>query len=438
MPSIIEQDIMAAKQTVVIIGNGWAGFTLAHGLLTQKYNIAVIAPIRTIQYTPLLASAAAGHFDFRLAEEPVRRRNLMPELRYHKANVEDIDFEKRIVHCRPAIDKIAGNDFSNKQRSCFTVKYDKLVIAPGCVNQTFGTPGALEHANFLRTTNDARLIQQRILEMLDAASVPGLTDEQQRDVLRIIIVGGGPIGIEAAAELYDLWHEDMKYLYAHLEGKFSIEIHDVADKILGGFDEKLGEYAREKMETRGIEIQTESHIEKVTADAIHTKELGEIKYGMLLWATGNGANPLVEKLESVKKSDKLPRILTDKRLRVLRKDNDQVMEDVFALGDSADIDGQSLPMLAEVAVQKAEWLAKALNGEHTSTTEVFKYKQKSNLAYLGGQDGVAGEEWTGSSAWLAWRSGSIWHWPRSWRRTLMIGISWIFNVVGGRDIARKW
>ncbi|KAL9527099.1 putative NADH dehydrogenase [Sphaerulina musiva] len=429
---------MAAKQTVVIIGNGWGGFTVAHGLLTSKYNIAVIAPIRTIQYTPLLASAAAAHFDFRLAEEPVRRRNRMPELRYHKANVEDIDFDKRLVHCRPAIANIAGNDFSNKDRSCFTVNYDKLVIAPGCINQTFGTPGALEHANFLRTTNDARLIQQRILEMLDAASVPGLTDAQQRDILRIIIVGGGPIGIEAAAELFDLWNDDMKYLYAHLQGKFSIEIHDVAEKLLGSFEGKLGEYAEDKLKKRGIEIQTESHIEKVEADAIYTKELGQIRYGLLLWATGNGANPLVEKLESVKKTDKLPRILTDKRLRVLQKENDQVMENVFALGDSADIDGNSLPMLAEVAVQKAEWLTKALNNDGGESPKPFEYKQKASLAYLGGQDGVADGEWTGQSAWLAWRSGSIWHWPRSWRRTLMIGISWIFNVVGGRDIARKW
>lgn len=426
---------MASKPTIAIIGNGWGGFTLAHGLLMSKYNVKVIAPIRTIQYTPLLASAAAGHFDFRLAEEPVRRRNRLPELQYHKATVDSIDFSKKELHCVPALENLAGNDFSNSEQ--FKLKYDKLVIAPGCINQTFGTPGAIEHSNFLRTTDDARLIQQRILEMLDAASVPGLSDTQLQDLLRILIVGGGPIGIEAAAELFDLWHEDMRFLYPHLEGKFTIEIHDVAPTILGSFDERLGEYALRKLKQRGIKIQTESHIEKVEKGAMWTKELGEVKYGMLLWATGNGANPLVESLD-VKKSDKLPRVLTDRRLRVLRTD-DQVMEDVYALGDSADIEGYSLPMLAEVAVQKAEWLAKAFNNEG-QPQKPFVYKEKANLAYLGGQDGVIGgqDEWTGQSAWLAWRSGSIWHWPRSWRRTIMIGISWVFNVIGGRDIARKW
>ena len=56
---------MASKPTVAIIGNGWAGFTLAEALSTKKYDITVVSPVRTIQYTPLLASAAAGMFNFR-------------------------------------------------------------------------------------------------------------------------------------------------------------------------------------------------------------------------------------------------------------------------------------------------------------------------------------------------------------------------------------
>jgi NADH:ubiquinone reductase (non-electrogenic) len=426
---------MTSKPHIVIIGNGWAGFTVAEKLDLNKYTITVIAPIRTIQYTPLLASAAAGLFDFRLAEEPVRRRT-RTQLSYLKANVDDINFDKRLVHCQPALDKVAGNNFSGTKKHRFSVSYDKLIIAPGCVNETFGTPGALEHANFLRTTNDARLIQQRVLEILDAASLPGLSDEQQRDILRIIIVGGGPIGIEAAAELYDLWNEHMRFLYHHLDGKLSLEIHDVAPTILGQFDEKLGEYALESIQSRGIKIVTESKIEKVDAASIHVKDLGQLKYGMLLWATGNGENPLVKELD-VRKTDKLPRILTNHQLQVLQDTEDeQTMEDVYALGDCADIDGMSLPTLAEVAVQKAEWLAKELN-QYGQPQRKFRYRETTNLAYLGNHDGISDEKRTGHSAWIAWRSGSIWYWPRSWRRTLMIGISWLFNFVGGRDIARK-
>ncbi|KAF2206571.1 hypothetical protein CERZMDRAFT_52882 [Cercospora zeae-maydis SCOH1-5] len=431
---------MATKKNAAIIGSGWAGFTLAHALSLAKYNVFVISPTRTIQYTPLLASAAAGMFNFRLAEEPVRRRNLTHGLAYYKASVESIDFDRKRLHCKPSVQNIADQHLHDEHD--FTLDYDKLVLAPGCDIETFGTPGALEHSFFLRTTEDAHKIQQRILEMVDAATIPGISDAHQRDILRIIVVGGGAIGMEATAELYDLWHDELRHVYPHLDGKLSIEVHDVADSLLGTFDQKLGEYATQKLSGRGVKIETRSHIEKVEPGAIWTKERGEIKYGLLIWATGNGVSSLVNKLD-VKKSGRLQRISTDGHLRVLSR-HEQLLEDVYAIGDAADIEGYSLPTLAEVAVQKAQYLANNLNTEASdprAATEAFKYKQKPNLAYLGQHDGVIGgeQEWmTGHSAWLAWRSGSIYHWPRSWRRTLMMGISWLFNSVGGRDIARKW
>lgn len=426
---------MASKPTIAIVGSGWGGFTVAHALSVAKYNIAVISPTRTIQYTPLLASAAAGMFNFRLAEEPVRRQSKNPSLSYYKASVENIDFEGKTLICRPDLPDIAGEHF--KDAEPFKLKYDKLVLAPGCGVQTFGTPGALEHSIFLKTTDDARRIQQRILDMLDAASTPGLSETQQRDMLRIIVVGGGAIGIEATAELSDLWQHHMRHLYAHLDGLLSVEVHDVADSLLGTFDKRLGEYAAQKLSGRGIEVRTGSHIERVDGSAIWTKELGEVRYGMLLWATGNGTSKIVSDMD-VKKDGNLQRIVTDRRLRVFDP-KDSVIDDVYALGDSADIEGYSLPTLAEVAVQKAKYLAAELN-QADGPTKAFEYKQTANVAYLGGYDGVIGgkDEWTGKSAWIAWRSGSIYYWPRSWRRTLMIGISWMFNKIGGRDIARKW
>jgi len=195
---------MSNKQSLVILGAGWGGFTLTQSVNLARYNVSVVSPVRTIQYTPLLASAACGLFDFRLAEEPVRRQH-RTDLKYYKASAESVDLDKRTVTCKPDVDEL--------QRESFTLHYDKIVLAPGCGIQTFGTPGAKEHALFLRTTDDARIIQQRLLEMLDAASLPGLSDERQREILHIRVVGGGAIGIEATAELYDLWTESLRHLY---------------------------------------------------------------------------------------------------------------------------------------------------------------------------------------------------------------------------------
>lgn len=427
-----------SKPTVAVIGSGWAGFTLSQKLSLAKYNVQIISPIRTIQYTPLLASAACGLFNFRLAEEPVRRRS-RTQVQYHKALASSIDFSKRVITCKPSVENL------NRSGEEFQVTYDKLVIAPGCSIQTFGTPGAKDHALFLRTTSDARLIQQRLLEMLDAASLPGVSDAKQRDILNIRVVGGGAIGIEATAELYDLWHEDMRFLYPHLDGKLTITIHDVAPSILSTFDSALGDYALQSLKDKKVEIKTSSHIENVDEAAIYTKEDGRLPFGMLIWATGNGVNPLLEELKGrVKFPEKgLPRILTDKYLRVLDA-NGEAMRDIYAVGDAADIDGHSLPTLAEVALQKGEYLARELNagvgedGGPSQPRRPFEYKQRALMAYLGQHDGIVGgkQDWTGQNAWLAWRSGSL-GWTRSWRRKIMISISWFFVWWGGRDIARR-
>ncbi|KAI9658949.1 MAG: hypothetical protein M1821_001909 [Bathelium mastoideum] len=426
------------SRTLAVIGSGWAGYTLSQKVSPSLYNIVVISPIRTIQYTPLLASAACGLFNFRLAEEPVRRKS-RTSVKYYKATAEKIDLHNRVVSCK------AYSTLPGEEDNHFDVRYDDIAIAPGCDIQTFGTPGAREHAYFLKTTNDARLIQQRLLEILDMASLPHTTEQQRRDLLSIRIVGGGAVGIEAAAELWDLWHEELRHVYAHLDGLLSLTIHDVADTLLGTFDASLGEYAMESLQRKKVRVATGSHIERVEAAAIVTKEDGRLPFGLLLWATGNGAHPLVDALD-VKKPDKgLPRILTDRTLRVLRPDGSAI-EGAYALGDAADVEGESLPALAEVALQKAEYLVAVLNkrgqARGQSGVEIapqpFAYKQRALLAYLGQRDGIIGgkSEWTGHSAWLAWRSGSL-GWTRSWRRKLMIMISWAFIWLGGRDIARK-
>lgn len=371
-----------SKPVLAIVGTGWGAYPLTQQVSLDLYDIKVISPVRTLQYTPLLASAACGHFDFRLAEEPIKRQH-RPRLQYFKATAEEVDFDKRVITCKPFVDDLA------RTPEPFKVEYDLLVLAPGCEVQTFDTPGVNEHALFLRNTNEARILQQRILQMLDAASLPGLTEQQQKDVLHIRVVGGGAIGVEAVAELYDLWYEALRHLYNHLDGKVEMSIHDVAPRVLGSFHQELSDYAMRSLKAKNIEVKTESHIEKVDEHAIYTKEDGRLPYGLLLWATGTKAINLVENLDVKKPEEGMPRILTDGYLHVLRPDG-TAMKDVFALGDAADIEGNSLPTLAEVALQKGEYLVKELNKASRNQRTPFEYTQGASLAYLGGGKGVRG------------------------------------------------
>jgi NADH:ubiquinone reductase (non-electrogenic) len=277
-------------------------------------------------------------------------------------------------------------------------------------------------------------VQYRLKRILELASIPGTTDKQQRELLHVIVIGGGPTGVEISAEISDLFNDDFAKLYPHLAGKMSISIHDAASTILGDFEKALQKHSIDSFSERKVETFTDSKIQKVEKDSITTEAEGRIGCGMVLWTAGNKQCALVDELD-VSKSEKLPRILTDEHLHVLGSD-EKPMRDVYALGDAADIKDDSQPTTAEVAVQKANYLVKALNQE-TDGRKAFSYNQKPKIAYTGGQDGVIqGEtEWSGAEAWAAWRSKNL-KWTMSWRRTLMIVIYWMLNYFGGKEIAR--
>lgn len=425
-----------SKPHIVIIGSGWAGFYLSSYISTDLYDVTIISPRRTSAYTPLLASAACGLLNFYLAEESVRSKS--NKSKFIKANVYTIDFDTREVSCAPAFD-----DDEDIREQKFEVGYDFLILAPGCVPNTFATPGVEEHALFMKNVSDAMAVRKLLFDQLEKASLPNCTPERATELLHIAIVGGGPTGVEMTAELDDLAHRELVDLYPEVAPYINISIYDVAPNILTAFDQKLYQYANDQLVRRHIAVETNSHIEKVEKDAFFTKEKGRVPYGMLVWATGNKAVTLVENLDLRKTQRGLIRILTDDHLRVFQSsDSDAIYDNVFALGDAADIDGASLPTTAEVAVQKAKYLVDFFNSRLSASTasKPFVYKQKRLVSYIGSHDGViAGkgekEGWTGKSAWLAWRSGSI-LWTRSWRHRVMILLTWLLNSIFGKEIAR--
>jgi len=405
--------------------------------------------------TPLLASAACSIFDYRIAEEPVRR--LSNSIIKYQVWVSEIDFEAKKVVCKPAIGSNGdAREAGDEGEGDFKVDYDELVLAPGSETNTFGTPGVEEHCFFIRTIHDASSLRERLLDCFELASLPTFSMEQKKDILHIIIVGGGPTGVELAAEMDELIHEHLEKLYRGLEGLAKISIYDVADRMLGNFGEALSEYAMEKFRKRNVEVAMGKHIEGFEKGIMKVKEDGEIKFGVAVWAAGNKMSSLVNDL-GVRKA-KGGKVATNRLLQVLKqiegeeelKDEDkekaftEPMEGVYALGDAADIIDAPLPPTAEVAVQKAKWLATHLASANSSSTSPssspggFRYEQKALKAYIGRHDGVieGKQDWTGQTAWLAWRSGTL-QWTRSWRRRIMICVVWCLNKWDGREIARR-
>lgn len=441
------------KPTLCIVGTGWAGWTLAQELgatkssYAQSHNILVLSPTRTMALTPLLASAACSIFDYRIAEEPVRR--LSNSIIKYQVWVSGIDFNTKKIRCKPAIGsngdaREAGDEDGTKGKGEFEVAYDELILCPGSETNTFGTPGVEEHCLFMRTINDASSLRERLLDCFELASLPTLSLQEKKNILHIIIVGGGPTGVELAAEMDELIHNHLEKIYRGLEGLANISIYDVADRMLGNFDEALSEYAMEKFRKRNVGVKMSKTIQGFEKGVMKVKEDGDIKFGIAVWAAGNKMSGLVDGLEVRKvKGGKMG---TDRFLRVLEATEEEEdgpkddlrtdpIERVYALGDAADIINAPLPPTAEVAVQQAKWLAKHLAAGREG--KAFGYEQRALKAYIGRHDGVieGKQDWTGQTAWLAWRSGTL-EWTRSWRRRVMICVVWCLNKWDGREIAR--
>ncbi|KAL8742394.1 MAG: hypothetical protein Q9190_005107 [Brigantiaea leucoxantha] len=340
------------RERVVILGSGWAGYILSRRLSPKKYQTIVISPRSYFVFTPLLTSTAVGTLEFRTAMEPVRSRaypgvHLMQgwadsvDFTNQKVTMEGVVLDRHQVHAL-AESRDAGEASEeleiekNEQRRAgkrWDVGYDKLVLAVGAYNRTFKTKGVKENAYFMKDVRDARKIRKRVLECFEIAALPTSSEELRRQLLRFAVVGGGPTGMEFAAELSDLVNEDFKKLYPELVPLVKVVVLDVAPRVLSMFDESLSEYAVRTYHRAGIEIKTyvflksqsmtinsnnqrsSCSVEELRPGLPHspgeqplcegdegegcytlrTKD-GDLGVGMCVWSTGNMRNPFIRKL----------------------------------------------------------------------------------------------------------------------------------------------
>lgn len=505
----------------MILGSGWAGYGVARILDPQKYERIVISPRSYFVFTPLLASTAVGTLEFRTVLEPIRRLGVQ----FHQGWADDIDFENKTIRVEanatddtaqtlppPPVLGLKGSSSLTEpvlavskpeKGEVFDVAYDKLIIAVGAYSQTFGIKGVRRYAHFLRDVGDARRIRLRVLSLFEQCSYPerdtGLTEQDKRDLLHFAIVGGGPTGIEFAAELHDLIHEDLRKMYPSLIPLVRITVYDVAAKILPMFDRALASYATEQFARQGIKVETEKHLDEIRQDAeggkgvlrIKIREHGntEMGAGLVVWSTGLMQNPVVEKIRS--KKFRLPDaglesrtyrlvgdsrnggIMTDEHLRARIRSalsgtggnenkaaevsnsvktsiastttNLEILPDVYVIGDCATVQGQEgLPRTAQVASQQASYLGRGLNkskkGEDSRLAmgKPFRFHNMGTLTYLGGYKAMhQGDrsDLRGWMAWVLWRTAYLTR-SMSWRNKLMVPVHWLITFLFGRDISR--
>lgn len=321
------------KKRVVVLGTGWAGTSLLKDLDASLYDIQVVSPRNYFAFTPLLPSVTCGTVEARSIVEPIRNivKKRKGEVKIWEAECVKIDAANNKILCRSNIE---NNLVGNRE---FFLEYDYLVIGVGAQVNTFNTPGVKENCHFLKEVEDAQKIRRSVIDCFETAILPGLSEEEQRTNLHFIIVGGGPTGVEFAAELHDFLEEDLVKLYPAVKDLVRITVIQSGDHILNTFDERISSFAETKFRRDGIEVQTGCRVLSVSDKDITMKvkskeEVCTVPHGLVVWSTGIATRPVVRDfMEQVGQAKR--RVLeTDEWLRV------KGCENVYAIGDCATID----------------------------------------------------------------------------------------------------
>ncbi|KAJ0263146.1 External alternative NAD(P)H-ubiquinone oxidoreductase B1 [Hirschfeldia incana] len=327
-----EEEHKKKKKKVVVLGTGWAGISFLKDLDITSYDVQVVSPQNYFAFTPLLPSVTCGTVEARSIVESVRNitKKKNGEIELWEADCVKIDPANNKVHCQPVFkdDPEASQEFS--------LDYDYLIIAVGAQVNTFGTPGVLEHCHFLKEVEDAQRIRRGVIDCFEKALLPGLTEEQRRTKLHFVIVGGGPTGVEFAAELHDFIEEDITKIYPSVKDLVKITLIQSGDHILNSFDERISSFAEQKFLRDGIDVLMGMRVMSVSDKDISVKikssgEVVSLPHGLILWSTGVGTRPVISDLMEQVGQGGRRALATNEWLQV------KGCENVYAVGDCASI-----------------------------------------------------------------------------------------------------
>lgn len=323
------------KPKLVVLGGGWGSVALLKELNPDNYHVTVVSPTNYFLFTPMLPSATVGTLEMKSLVEPIRRIIHRVKGHFIRATAEDVEFSERLV-------EVSQLDCQGKEER-FYIPYDKLIIGVGSVTNPHGVKG-LQNCHFLKDIDDARQIRNKVIQNLELSCLPTTTDEERKRLLSFVVCGGGPTGVEFAAELFDLLNEDLTLHFPRLlRNEISVHLIQSRGHILNTYDETLSKYAEERFARDQVQVLTNARVGEVQGDkivftqkdetgAIVTKEL---PMGFCLWSTGVSQSPFCQRI-AAKLGDVQPNrhaLETDTHLRL----NGTPLGDVYAIGDCATV-----------------------------------------------------------------------------------------------------
>lgn len=415
----------AAPPRVVIVGAGFGGLWAAKTLANAAVEIVVIDRENYHLFQPLLYQVATAGLSPADIAAPIRGivgayRNVTVLL----GEIVGVDVVARAV-------SIMGGQY---------VPYDYLVLATGARHAYFGHDEWEFQAPGLKRIEDATEIRRRILLAFERAESE--TDAyERRCLLNLVIVGGGPTGVELAGAIAELARRALTKDFRNIDPRVTrIILVEAGPRLLPSFPEDLSDDALRRLERLGVEVRLGAPVTAIDTSGVMIGP-ARIESRTVIWAAGVAASPAGRWIGA--KCDRVGRIEVDRDLSVPGH------PEIFAIGDTAlslDANDKPLPGIAPVAKQQGRYVGNLIKARlrGAEPSKSFRYRNYGNLATIGRKAAVIDFGWIhlrGVVAWVIWSVVHI-YFLIGFRNRAMVALDWLWAYFtfqrGARLITGSW
>lgn len=399
---------------LIILGGGFGGLRLARKLNNKPgFEITLIDKFNYHQFQPLFYQVATAGLDASNISFPLRKvfqqsRNI----RFRMAEVESINTSSKTVHTTE------GN-----------YEYDALVIATGATTNFFGNKNLEEHAFPMKSTVEALQLRHKLIHNFEDALLAQSKEELQR-LMNVVIVGGGPTGVELSGAIAEMKKYVLPKDYPELDfSNMNIFLLEAAGKTLAAMSEASSNQSRSYLEKLGVTVLTNTQLQDYDGKNVQLKDGTFIPSALVIWAAGIKGN-IPEGIDQ-------SLIARGNRIKVDDFNRIEGFQDVFAIGDIALMEEgiyKGHPQVAPVAIQQADLLAQNLHAMlNNRTLKPFTYQDKGSMATVGRNLAVVDVpkpklHFGGFLAWLIWMGLHLML-ILGVKNRFFVFINWLYNYI---------
>jgi NADH:quinone reductase (non-electrogenic) len=398
---------------VVIVGSGFGGLNAAVRLSSAPVDVTVIDRDNYHGFWPLLYQVATAGLGVDDVARPLRAvYSRYPNVSVRLGEVTDVDLEARTVVVDGEV----------------RIPYDFLVLAAGSSTSDFSIPGVEENAFPLKTLPDAVRLRNHILTTFEHAEADSSVAGEP-GAITIVLVGGGPTGVEMAGALSELIGHTFASDFHHLDlTAAKVVLVEMADHLLPGFSPASQQSAYDALIGKRVDVRLNTKLAKVTDLGVTFDDGSQLPAQTVVWTAGVKANALADRLPGQKSRGGTIPVCPDLSL--------PEHPEVFVIGDLAAArtgSGEQLPQLAQVAIQGGRLVAHNIERRMAGrSTKPFRYHNHGIMATIGRRAAVAelpaGIRFGGTLGWLAWLGVHL-LFLIGFRNRLVVLVNWAWNYV---------